>query len=179
VPTTSYGISKRAGEAAVQAANPKHIILRTAWIYSALGRNFVTSILERARSGTALRVVADRFGNPTYAPHLVDAILAIASEVTKVDPTGSMPWGIYHAAARGRASWHEIARQALLNTDDVKHLAASVEAITSADYPSQTPRPAHSELDCTKLEKNFGIRLPVWTEGLAQCVARLSNKASV
>lgn len=174
-PATVYGRTKSAGEAAVQAANPKHIIVRTAWLYSEYGRNFVKTILRAARAGQPLRVVADQYGSPTYAPHLVDAILSIAARVTKPDAPDTPPWGIYHAAGTGRASWYDIAREALANTTDLKSSAAAVEAITSAEYPTPTPRPAHSELDCTKLEREFGLRLPVWTDGLAQCVARLST----
>lgn len=87
-PATAYGRSKLAGEEAVRAANPKHIILRTAWVYSEHGRNFVKTILNAARNGKPLRVVADQYGSPTYAPHLVDAMLTIASRVAGASSDG-------------------------------------------------------------------------------------------
>ncbi|HPG88473.1 MAG TPA: dTDP-4-dehydrorhamnose reductase [Hyphomicrobium sp.] len=174
-PATVYGKTKRAGEEAVIAANPKHIVLRTAWIYSAHGRNFVKSILQQARAGKPLRVVADQYGNPTYAPHLVDAILSIASRITNTGQNVTIPWGVYHAAGSGRASWYDIARAALANTPDVASAANFVEAISTADYPTKTPRPAHSELNCAKLDREFGLRLPAWTDGLADCVKQLST----
>ena len=173
-PATLYGRSKLEGEAATAAANPKHIILRTAWVYSPFGRNFVKNTLKRARNGEPLRIVADQFGSPTYAPHLVEVILAIAARATR-SGMSAVPWGVYHAAGSGRASWHEIARQTLLNAGDVRHLADGVEAIASADYPTRTQRPANAALDCSKLEAHFGLRLPDWPEGLAQCVERLGE----
>jgi dTDP-4-dehydrorhamnose reductase len=176
-PVTVYGATKLAGEAAVQAANPKHIILRTSWVYSALGRNFVKSILQQARDGKPLRVVADQVGSPTYAPHLVDAMLSIAARAAAAGSDGSVPWGVYHAAGSGRASWHDMAREVLANTSDARHLAESVEAITSGGYATRTPRPLNSELDCSKLEHAFGLRLPDWREGLAECVGRLEGSA--
>ena len=175
-PATVYGQTKLKGEAAVQAANPKHIILRTAWVFSPFGRNFVKTILQQAHDGAALRVVADQFGSPTYAPHLVDVILAIAARIARKDAAAEIPWGIYHAAGSGRASWYDVARQALLCTDDVKHLADRIEPIGAAQYPTTTLRPAHSELNCAKLEKAFGLKLPAWQDGVAQCVARLSKE---
>src|SRR3990170_7054726 len=92
-PATVYGRSKLEGEAAVREANPRHIILRTAWVHSAFGRNFVKSIFQRARDGSPLRVVDDQRGSPTYAPHLVEAILAIAGRVTSASNTDVAPWG--------------------------------------------------------------------------------------
>ncbi len=176
-PTTTYGRSKLEGEVAVRAANPKHIILRAAWVYSPFGRNFVKTILTRARNGDALRVVDDQRGSPTYAPHLVDAILDIAARTVRAGQKDNIPWGLYHAAGSGRASWYDIARQTLLNADGQVSAAATLEAITSAEYPTQTKRPANSQLDCSKLEQNFGIRLPEWREGIALCVSRLTSKA--
>jgi dTDP-4-dehydrorhamnose reductase len=177
-PVTVYGSTKRAGEAAVQEANARHIILRTAWVYSALGRNFVTSILGQARDGKPLRVVADQFGSPTYAPHLVEVILAIAARAVAAGAPGDVPWGVYHAAGTGRASWHDVAREALLASDDVRDLAGKVESITSADYATRTPRPVQSELDCSKLERAFGLRLPQWQDGIAACAGRLGVQKS-
>lgn len=174
-PATAYGRSKLAGEDAVRAANPKHIILRTAWVYSEHGRNFVKTILNAARNGKPLRVVADQYGSPTYAPHLVDAMLTIAGRVASASSAGG-PWGTYHAAGAGRASWCDLASAALAHASDPGLRAIDVLPIASADYPTKTPRPAHSELDCSKLAKAFGIRLPDWADGVKTCVSRLEGQ---
>ncbi len=173
-PTTVYGRSKLEGEEAVRAANPKHIILRTAWVYSPLGRNFVTTIVQRAREDAPLRVVTDQHGSPTYAPHLADVILALAGRLTA--PTGKDPsWGIYHAAGSGRASWYDVAHQVLLSSDDLKPAIARLVAISSTEHPTRARRLVNSELDCTKLYRTFQIRLPPWREGVAACVERLTT----
>lgn len=175
-PTTAYGRSKLAGERAVAEASPRHVILRTAWVFSPFGRNFVTSVLADARAGKPLRMVADRFGSPTYAPHLADAILAIAARIAAKD--AMLPgWGVYHAAGGGRASWCDLATEALRAAPDLAPLANKVVPIAAADYPTATPRPAHSRLDCRKLEASFGVSLPDWKDGVAACVARLETRS--
>ena len=171
-PATVYGRSKLEGEAAVKEANPKHIILRTAWVYSPFGRNFVKTVLERIRAGEPLRVVADQRGNPTYAPHLVEAILAIAGRATAAEGD-AFPWGVYHAAGGGAASWYEVARQVLNCAEMPEDAPVEIEAISSAEYPTRARRPANSELDCSKLERELHIRLPDWHGGVAECVKRL------
>lgn len=172
-PATAYGRSKLAGEEAVRAANPKHIILRTAWVYSEYGRNFVKSILNGAGDGKPLRVVADQYGSPTYAPHLVDAMLAIASRVTRQGDDNTALWGTYHAAGAGRASWYDLATAALQSASDPNIRNAVVEPIASSEYTTKTPRPAHSELNCRKLAATFGLQLPDWRTGLQTCVFQL------
>jgi len=174
-PATVYGRSKLEGETAVQASNPKHIILRTAWVHSPYGRNFVTTIVERARAGAPLRVVSDRHGSPTYAPHLAEAILTLARCVTKtseIEPA----WGIYHLAGSGRASWYDVARQALLSSGDLGPALDRLEAIRTQEHQSGAAKPVNSELDCRKLERNFEIRLPAWQAGVAECVKRLTAR---
>lgn len=173
-PTTVYGRSKLEGEAAVREANPRHVILRTAWIYSPYGRNFVKTIVGQAREARHLRIVADQHGSPTYAPHLVDAILAVARRATAKDK-GEAPWGVYHAAGAGTATWHEMACEALRNAPDLKDAGIPVEAVTSAEFPTKVPRPANSQLDCGKLARDFGVRLPDWRVGIAECVRRLTD----
>jgi dTDP-4-dehydrorhamnose reductase len=171
-PQGVYGRSKLEGEVAVRDANPMHVILRTAWVFSATGRNFVKTILERARLGERLRVVDDRRGNPTYAPHLVDAVIAIALQMKgKADADGR--WGVYHAAGTGAATWHALAAEVLRRSAARHGPAVPIEAIASTEHPTAAPRPENSELDCTKLERAFGVRLPPWQDGVAACVDRL------
>ncbi len=171
-PATVYGKSKLAGEAAVQAANPKHVILRTEWIYSPFGRCFVSNILQRAQLGIPLKVVNDQYGNPTYAPHLVDAILAIAGQLA-AEPREEKPWGVYHAAGAGVATWYDVAREALAAAAPLTGLSASLEPISSAEYATRTQRAPNSRLDCSKLERTFGVTLPAWQTGVRECVGRL------
>ena len=171
-PSTIYGKSRLAGELAVQTANPKHVILRTEWIFSPFGRCFVSNILQRAQLGMPLKVVNDQYGNPTYAPHLVDAILAIARRLT-AEPRDEKPWGVYHAAGAGAATWYDVAREALAATGPLTGLSASLEPISSADYATRTHRSANSRLDCSKLERAFGVTLPAWQTGVRECVGRL------
>jgi dTDP-4-dehydrorhamnose reductase len=170
-PSTTYGKSRLAGEIAVQAANPKHIVLRTGWIFSPYGRCFVSNILQRAQLGQDLKIVNDQYGSPTYAPHLVDAILAIALKVTARD--SETPWGAYHAAGAGAASWFDVAREALSVCEALAAPSVGLEPIASEDYPTRSARSRNSMLDCSKLEAVFRVALPAWQTGVRECVAQL------
>jgi dTDP-4-dehydrorhamnose reductase len=173
-PTGVYGCSKLEGEMAVAAANARHIILRTSWVYAAQGGNFVRTILRLAREQPELRVVADQRGNPTYAPHLAEVILLLADRI-KVETATA--WGIYHAAGRGDTTWHEFA-VAILEAAVVLGIAeVPVRPVTTAEFPRPARRPANSCLDCGKLERAFGVRLPHWRQGLAACIAELEAAA--
>ena len=173
-PTGVYGRSKLEGEMAVAEANGRHIVLRTAWVYAAYGSNFVGTMLRLAKERPQLRVVADQRGNPTYAPHLAEAIFAIAARLA----SGSAPaWGIYHAAGSGDTNWHEFAT-AIVEAAGVLGIAAvPVVPITTAEFPTAARRPANSCLDCSKLQRTFGVRLPHWREGLEACIAQLAGPA--
>lgn len=171
-PVTVFGRSKLDGEAAVSAANPKHVILRTAWIYSPSGRNFVKTMLEQAASRDRVRVVDDQRGSPTYAPHLVAAILDLARQLSARKGADG-PWGTYHAAGSGTTTWRGFAEEVFRCSAALGGPAAEVEPIASADYPTPAQRPANSQLDCAKLERTFGLRLPVWQQGVAECVERI------
>lgn len=175
-PRTIYGQSKLAGEHEVARANPRHVILRTSWVYSPYGRNFVRSILQRAATAAPLRVVADQQGNPTYAPHLVDAILDVAARVKEL-PDDSPAWGIYHASGSGVATWHDLAAEAL--ACDPRFDSTTVTPISTHEYPTRAERPRNSALDCGKLAATFGVRLPGWREGVALCMSRLLDERAV
>jgi dTDP-4-dehydrorhamnose reductase len=171
-PVTVYGRSKLAGEEAVRAANPRHVIVRTAWVHSAGGSNFVRTMLRLAGERDALRVVADQSGNPTYAPHLCSAILDIARQIVG-KAEGGADWGIYHAAGTGVTSWHGLASEVMRISAELGGPSVPVHAIATADYPTPAQRPANSALDCGKLERVFGIRLPSWEDGARACIERL------
>ncbi len=171
-PSTTYGKSRLAGEQAVQEANPKHVILRTEWIFSPFGRCFVSNILQRVQLGVPLKVVNDQYGNPTYALHLADAILAVALQLT-ARPGEEKPWGIYHAAGAGTAAWYDVAQEVLSASERLAKLSASLEPIPSSEYATRTRRSPNSQLDCSKLERTFGVKLPAWQTGVQECVERL------
>ena len=170
-PATVYGRSKLEGEHAVRDANPRHVILRTAWVFSPSGKNFVKTMLGQAAERKAVRVVDDQRGSPTYAPHLVTVILELARRLSKPEAAG--PWGVFHAANSGTTTWRGFAEEVFQRSAELGGPAAEVEPIASADYPTPAQRPANSQLDCSKLERTFRMRLPAWQVGVADCVQRI------
>lgn len=171
-PTSVYGLTKLEGEKAVAAANPRHLILRTAWVYSPWGKNFVKTILTHAGRGTDLKVVNDQIGSPTYAPHLAQAILDVSRKVVSANREG-IDWGVYHAAGSGTASWYEVAREILDCSQAAGGPVTSLAPIGTEGYPTRARRPANSRLNCSKLARAFGVTQPDWREGVAACVTRL------
>lgn len=169
-PINAYGRSKLAGEQALAAAQPQHVILRSAWVFSPFGSNFVHTMLRLAAERPKVRVVADQFGNPTSAADLADAIIAIARQIVSGGPEA---WGVYHAAAEGETSWHGLAEAVFAEAAKRGHPVPEVEPIATADYPTPARRPANSRLDCGKLAATFGFRLPDWREGVASVVSQL------
>ena len=169
-PLGVYGTSKLAGERAILDSGARAIILRTAWVYAASGKNFVRTMLELAKSRDVLSVVADQHGCPTAAPDLADAILAIA---TRLRPDG---WddrfaGVFHAAGTGTTTWHGLA--CAVFAEAVRHgakIPGTVTPVPTAAYPTPTKRPANSRLDCARLEATFGVSLPPWRESLARVI---------
>lgn len=181
-PLSVYGRSRLDGEAAVARANPRHVIVRTSWMYGPTGRNFVRSMVQRALAGeTRLRIVDDHVGTPTYAPHLAEAVLEIARQVATGQASGtdagSGPWGIHHAAGAGEASWHGLASEVFSVMARHGRAVPAVEAITARDWPTAAARPANARLACGRLERGLGIRLPDWRQGVAACVPRLLDAA--
>ncbi|HYD16313.1 MAG TPA: dTDP-4-dehydrorhamnose reductase, partial [Hyphomicrobium sp.] len=171
-PATVYGRSKHEGERAVAEASPRHVIIRTGWVFSGTERGFVRRILAAGSDAAPLGVVDDQHGNPTYAPHLADAVLDVARQISGrvVD---DRVWGTFHAAGEGAATWrrfaHEIAEAAASHGAE----RTKIEPITSSEYPCVATRPKNSELDCTKFDDTFSLRLPPWQQGVADCVSRL------
>lgn len=175
-PLNVYGRSKLEGELVVAAANPRHVIVRTAWVHSASGQNFVKTMLRLAGERPALKVVDDQIGSPTYAPHLAEAILAIARQVANAGKTENR-WGVYHVAGTGFASWCGVAREVMRVARSQGGASVPVEAIPTSAYPTLAQRPMNSRLDCSKLDRAFAIRLPDWEMGVADGVKRLLAKS--
>ena len=169
-PASAYGRSKLEGENAVREANPQHVVLRTGWVFSASGRNFFTRVRSLATEGDGpLRMVGDQRGNPTYAPHLAKAILAVARRV--LADGGALPvWGTYHAAGSGIASWYDFAEEIARGLERSGWQRRRIEKIRTADYASRSMRPPNCTLDCALLERTFGLRLPEWQDGVRACL---------
>lgn len=172
-PTGVYGASKLAGEAAVAAANPRHLILRTAWVYSAFGKNFLKTMLRLAETRDELAVVSDQRGNPTSAHDIADGVLHIAGRLA----AGFDGWGVYHLAGRGDTDWAGFARHILDISGEHGGPHARVKDIATADYPTRARRPANSRLDTEKLETAFGWCCRPWRVATSDVVARLSGPA--
>ena len=165
-PQGVYGASKLAGELAVAAACPHHIILRTAWVFCETGNNFVKTMLRLSQTRDELGVVADQFGGPTYAGDIAAALIKIAKALHH----GDQHYGIYHFAGLPHVNWHqfacEIFRQAKMQGLIDKTMR--VNAITSDQYPTPAKRPANSKLDCHKIEQTFAIKPSNWQSALNQ-----------
>lgn len=164
-PLGVYGKSKLAGEQAVRDAHPSPLILRTSWVYSPFGANFVKTMLRLATSRPAISVVDDQVGNPTSALDLADAILRIAP--------GLVTGGTYHLCGSGEASWCAVARHVLAESRAAGGPWAEVTAISTADYPTPARRPANSRLAMDSFEARFGFRLRAWQPAAADTVARI------
>jgi len=174
-PINVYGASKLEGENAVRQANPRHVIARTAWIYSPTGTNFVKTMLRLAGERPVLSVVDDQMGSPTYAPHLAQALLDIARQMSSAP--GNNLGGTYHVAGSGEVSWYGLAREVFAVSKTLGGPTAEVTPISTADYPTTARRPRNSRLDCTKAAHCFGVTLPDWREGVRACVERVLGKA--
>jgi dTDP-4-dehydrorhamnose reductase len=170
-PTGVYGASKLAGEKAVLAEHDDSAVLRTAWVYSPFGANFVKTMLRLAAQREEVAVVADQRGNPSSAIDIADAILRVASNlVRRDDPTQR---GLFHMSAAGEASWAEFAEEIFSLSAASGGPAARVRPIRTEDYPTAAKRPANSRLNSDKLSRIHGVHLPDWRSSLKQVVERL------
>jgi len=174
-PEGVYGRTKLAGERAVAEANPRHVILRTSWVYAHGGKNFVRTMLRLAADRPELRVVSDQLGCPTYATDLASAILDIAGKLSG-GKAGDERFGVFHASGTGDTSWAGFATAIFELAAAQGRAASRVLPIATADYPTPARRPANSRLDCSKLHKVYGIRQPHWFDGLSRCLTRLAQQ---
>lgn len=164
-PLGVYGQSKLAGEMAVKAAHPSPLILRTSWVYSPFGNNFVKTMLRVGRERPVLSVVDDQTGNPTSALDIADAILRIAPGLTA--------GGTYHLCGSGDVTWCGFAREIFAQGAARGGPTPEVKAITTAEYPTPARRPANSRMSMAAFETRFGFRLRPWQESLAETLSRL------
>jgi dTDP-4-dehydrorhamnose reductase len=170
-PGSAYGRSKLLGEIEVAAATPRHLILRTAWVYSPFGANFVRTMLRLAKTREAVGVVGDQHGSPTSAHDIVDAVVQICRNIAERDDAGL--YGTFHMAGSGYTTWAGFAEAIFAASRLHGGPAAEVESISTTAYPTPAKRPANSRLDCTKLREVHGVMLPEWQRSAVTCVARL------
>ena len=172
-PLGVYGRSKEAGDRAVRGALARHVILRTAWLYSAHGHNFVKTMLRLGSDRPVLRVVADQIGSPTSSADIAAAIGAVVQQLN----AGNHAWGTYHFTGGGAVTWHGFAEAIFELVSQWNSTGRGppplVEAIATADYPTPARRPANSVLDCRRIGQAFGIVPRLWREALAEVIGEI------
>lgn len=164
-PATVYGKSKLAGELLMMDVCPAAVIVRTSWLYSSFGNNFVKTMIKLGRERDTLNVIFDQVGTPTYAADLADALLQIVS-ADKFIP------GVYHYSNEGVCSWYDFT----IAIHQIAGINCRVLPIESKDYPAKTPRPHYSVLNKKKIKTNYNIQIPHWEDGLRRCMAILAAK---
>jgi dTDP-4-dehydrorhamnose reductase len=167
-PLGVYGASKLAGELAVAAANPKYAIIRTAWVCSATGHNFLKTMLRLGETRDELRVVADQQGAPTFADDLAAAVIAMVPKVLAGEGTG-----VFHLSGAPATTWHGFASAIFAEAEKYGRKPVRVLPITTAEYPTPAQRPADSRLDCGKIAAVHGVAQWDWRESMARAMAVL------
>ncbi len=168
-PTGVYGITKLHGEQSIIEVGCKHLIIRTAWLYSEFGKNFVKTMLNLTATKPNLNVVFDQVGSPTYAYDLAQAIFNIV-EKRKYEGQD----GIYHYSNEGVCSWYDFTK---MIAEYAGHTDCDIQPCHSDEFPSKVVRPSYSVLDKTKIKKTFDIHIPYWTDSLKRCLAELAKQA--
>ncbi|WP_430929140.1 dTDP-4-dehydrorhamnose reductase [Polaribacter marinivivus] len=167
-PIGVYGNTKREGELAVINSSLEGIVIRTTWLYSAYGNNFVKTMMRLGKENKKLNVLFDQTGTPTFAGDLASACLAILSnEQNRIDKAGK----VYHFSNEGVASWYDFATAVM----KINKLDCEVLPIETKDYPTLAQRPHYSVLNKTKLKKNFEITIPYWRDSLEKCIQKLNS----
>lgn len=167
-PLNVYGQSKLAGEQAVAAVGGQHLILRTSWVYSRYGKNFLLTLQRLLQERDELRIVADQVGAPTWAGTIAQATRQI---IERWAQDGEQSWGVYHLTARGETSWFGFAEAIGNALREQGKPCARLEPIPTSAYPTPAARPLNSRLDCSKLTRDWGVRLPDWQVALQECLA--------
>lgn len=173
-PTGVYGLTKLEGEENIKAAGCDYVIIRTAWLYSEFGKNFVKTMLNLTATKPQLKVVFDQAGTPTYAYDLAKAIEVVLKDYAKEQPASAYSkTGIYHFSNEGVCSWYDFTQTI---ASMAGHTECDIQPCHSNEFPSPVKRPAYSVLDKTKIKETFGIRIPYWTDSLKVCIEHLTIK---
>jgi dTDP-4-dehydrorhamnose reductase len=165
-PVNAYGASKLSGEELALKNNPATVVIRTPWVYSSFGNNFVKTMLRLMRERKELNVVSDQFGAPTYAADLASALIKIATVLTQPGNSSEHHAGIYHYANEGKISWYDFA-------ESIRVLSGSpcvVHPIPTEQFPTPAKRPAYSVMDTRKIRETFGLEIPFWKDSLKRCL---------
>lgn len=171
-PTGVYGATKLLGEQKIIATGCKHIIIRTAWLYSEFGKNFCKTMLNLTATKPQLKVVFDQCGTPTYAWDLASAIVK-ALETVETSGTPETFCGIYHYSNEGVCSWFDFTK---MIAEYAGQTECDIQPCHSNEFPSPVTRPSYSVLDKTKIKETFGIKVPYWTESLKVCISNLKKQ---
>lgn len=180
-PTGVYGQTKKDGEERILASGCKHVIIRTAWLYSEFGKNFCRTMLQLTAERPTLQVVYDQCGTPTYALDLASAICTILKDYGTCQSHEYNKSGIYHYSNLGVCSWYDFTQQIqqtanrICNTPE-KQRTCTIHPCLSSQYPSPVKRPSYSVLDKSKIQETFGIEIPYWTDSLELCLKNLLEK---
>lgn len=183
-PTGVYGLTKLHGEQNIQATGVNHVIIRTAWLYSEFGKNFVKTMLSLTATKPQLKVVFDQVGTPTYARDLANAILLVIEDYEKSLPAKPLPLnysntGIYHFSNEGVCSWYDFTKMIQLISISLianrSSINCQISPCRSDEFPSPVKRPAYSVLDKTKIKETFGVPIPYWIDSLKYCISNLDN----
>ncbi len=172
-PTGVYGLTKLHGEQKIASVGCKHVIIRTAWLYSEFGKNFCKTMLSLTATKPQLKVVFDQTGTPTYALDLAEAIGRILADYGRERTSERYgKTGIYHYSNEGVCSWYDFTK---MIAEYSGQTTCDVQPCHSNEFPSPVIRPSYSVLDKTKIKETFGLRIPYWTESLRQCIENLKN----
>ncbi len=164
-PQGAYGRTKLEGEKNCMSENPDSVIIRTSWLYSSFGNNFVKTMLRLGKERDELNVVFDQIGTPTYAADLADAVL-------KIIDGNEIVSGIYHFSNEGVASWFDFA----IAIFELSGVSCNVKPVLSDQFPSPTKRPHYSVLNKAKIKQTYGIEIPYWKDSLKKCIIQLEDK---
>ena len=176
-PLNVYGHTKAAGEEAITRTGCAHLILRTSWVYSSRGANFLLTILRLAREREELRIVNDQVGAPTSSGSIANATLKVLEHC--LPPVSFAESGIYHLTTSGSCSWYDFAREILRCAEDQGCRVKKLTPISTSEYPSPATRPMNSRLNCSKLWNTFGIKMPEWPTDLNSVLKHLLPQASL
>ena len=163
-PTGVYGLTKLHGEEAILRSGVRYVIIRTAWLYSEYGKNFVKTMLDLTATRPSLKVVFDQVGTPTYAHDLAKVIVEIAGQA------GNDVCGVYNYSNEGVCSWYDFAKAI---AEYSGHTSCDIQPCHSGEFPSKVHRPAYSVLDKTLIKETFGLQIPYWTDSLRACLSKM------